>query len=103
MGWFRLHFDIGRSSVVVHAERREEAVEEVWRALEDWSRGAVEGLRLGSYVVSEETSLNLEDAPKPGFKLVALVCAPGSDRCRQPEGGHPTPQSSTCSKGGTTI
>ncbi len=85
MGWFRVYFDVGWSSVVVRAESREEAVKEVWKALEEWSRGAIEGLRLGSYMVCEERTLNLNDPSQRSFKLLALVYAPESQRSRQAE------------------
>ncbi len=72
MGFFRVYFDIGWSSAVVRAESREEAIEKVWNALGELRHRAVEELSLGSYMVSREHTLNLEETnvegePRQGF------------------------------------
>ena len=88
MRWFRVHFDVGWSSVIVRAESREEAVKEIWKALEVWSRGAAEGLRFGRYTVAEEPPLNLQDTDQEGVRLLALVSAPESQRDRRGQAAH---------------
>lgn len=81
MGWYRVSSKFG-SSVVVRAESREEAVRAVWNVLEELSRGAVEGLRRGSFVVSE-VAVPIPDDGLQGLELRALVYAAPS-RCRPP-------------------
>jgi hypothetical protein len=85
MGWFRISTNFG-SSVVVRAGNREEAIKQVWNALEELSRGAVEGLRLGSYVVSEEPGPSLDGIPLAN-DLCALVYAPARQRARPSQAG----------------
>ncbi len=78
MGWYRVSSNFG-SSVVVRAENREEAIKQVWNALEELSRGAVEGLRRGSFVVSE-VALAVPEEACHGLELCALVYAAPSRR-----------------------
>ncbi len=73
MGMFRVCFDIGWSSVVIHARSREEAVEKVWEALGELGHGAVEGLRLGSYMVSVEHAVELDETTPQGASLQEFV------------------------------
>ncbi len=79
MGWYRVSSKFG-SSVVVRAESREEAVRAVWNALEELSRGAVEGMRRGSFVVSE-VAMAIPEETCHGLELCALVYA-APCRCR---------------------
>ena len=76
MGLFRVFFDIGWSSVVVRAENRAEAIEKVWSALGELRHGAVDGLRLGSYMVSAEHTLNLEDTNPQETSMQGFVPPP---------------------------
>ena len=79
MGWFRVYSNVG-GSLVVRAESREEAIKQVWVTLEELTRGAVEGLRRGSYIVAEERIVGLERTHHPGFELHALVYVRASQR-----------------------
>ncbi len=66
MGWFRVHFNVGWCSLDVQAANRREALTKVREALDELRHGAVEGLRLGSYMISEEHTVHLERAGRDG-------------------------------------
>ncbi len=74
MGWYRVSCKVG-GSIIVRAESREDAVRQIWNALEELSRGAVEALRIGSYAVSEEPAIEVQGA-SCGGELRALVYTP---------------------------
>lgn len=59
MARYRVYFNVGWCSLDVQAEDRKEAITKVWQDLDELSHGAVEGLRLGSYTVSEEHTVDL--------------------------------------------
>ncbi len=84
MALFRVFFDIGWSSAVVRAENREAAIEKVWNALSELRHRAVEELSLGSYMVSGEHTVELDESNQEGKSRQGFVGAAHANAERPP-------------------
>ncbi len=91
MECFRVYFHLGWCSADVRAEDSAAAARQVWKALDELSHGAMKGLRLGSFTVSDQHTRTLGGSDHCGFEFQPLADAlrPGA----RPEAPSRPPQS----------